>query len=102
MKYAEVEPEKISHWRNQAAKRAFLPKLTAGINRDASDLWHWESGSTTKTGDDALVRGRDTVDWDLSLIWDLGEIIWNNIQNIAIQRGKDMHLFWSQNQNIRI
>ncbi len=102
IEYAEVQPQKIMSWRKQAAQKAFLPKLTAGINRDASDLWHWESGSTTKTGDDLLVRGQETVDWDVSLTWDLGEVVWNNIQNIAIQRGKDMHLFWSQNQNIRI
>jgi hypothetical protein len=78
--YAEVEPEKIARWRKQAGKKAFLPKVSAGVNRDVSDLWHWESGSSTKSGDDYLLRGKDTVEWDVTLTWDLGEIIWSNDQ----------------------
>lgn len=90
IEYAEVEPEKIIRWRKQAEKKAFFPKVSAGINRDASDLWHWESGSTTKTGDDVLVRGRDTVGWDITLTWDLGEIIWNADQTSIDARSRLM------------
>jgi len=80
IKYAEVEPEKIIKWRKQAARKALLPQLSIGIDRNSADLWHWEGGSTTKTDDDILRRGRDTVDWDVTLNWDLGELIWNNDQ----------------------
>ena len=80
IKYAEVEPEKISNWRKQAAKKALLPTVSAGVSRDTGDLWHWETGSTTKNGDDLLIRGKDTVDWDVRLTWDLSEIIWNDDQ----------------------
>lgn len=90
IEYAEVGSEKIARWRRRAAKKAFLPKLSAGVNRDTSDLWHWESGSTTKTGDDILTRGRDTTGWDLSLNWDLGEIIWNDAQTAIDVRSKLM------------
>jgi hypothetical protein len=90
IKYAEVEPEKISRWREKAAKKAFLPKLSASVNRDTSDLWHWESGSTTKTGDDVLIRGRDTVGWDVTLTWDLGEVIWNEDQTSIDVRSRLM------------
>ena len=80
IKYAEVQPEKIKLWRRQAAARAFLPKVTAGVNRDTADLWHWESGSSSKSGDDILVRGKDNVSWDVSLGWDLGDLVWNDAQ----------------------
>ena len=90
IKYAEVEPEKILRWRKQLAKRAFLPKVTTRINRDASDLWHWETGSTTKAGDDLLIRGKETVGWDVSLTWDLSEVIWSSEQTTIDNRSKLM------------
>jgi len=90
VKYAEVEPEKIERWRKQASRRAFFPRVSAGINRDAGDLWHWESGSSTKTGDDVLIKGRDSLEWDLTLSWDLGEIIWSNAQTSIDVRSKLM------------
>jgi photosystem II stability/assembly factor-like uncharacterized protein len=90
MCYADVEPEKIIRWRKQAEKKAFLPKVNAGINRDTSDLWHWEGGSTTKIGDDVLIRGKETVGWDLTLTWDLGELIWNDAQTSIDVRSRLM------------
>jgi len=90
IKYAEVEPEKIIRWRRQAAKKAFLPKFTAGINRDTGDLWHWESGSSTKAYDDVLMKGRDSLGWDITLSWDLGEIIWNSDQTLIDVRSRLM------------
>ena len=64
--------------------------MRIGIDRDTSDLWHWEGGSTTKTDDDILRRGKDTVDWDLTLSWDLGDLIWNNDQTSIDTRSKLM------------
>lgn len=90
IRYAEVEPEKIMRWRKLAARRALLPKVSAGINRDTSDLWHWESGSTTRAGDDLLTKGRDTVNWDLTLTWDLSELIWNDAQTSIDVRSRLM------------
>ncbi|MDD5565424.1 MAG: hypothetical protein PHG31_00815 [Candidatus Omnitrophica bacterium] len=80
MQYAEVEPEKILRWREQAQRKGWLPKITFGLNNDNADLWHWETGSTTKSEDDALRRGRDSIEWDISVSWDLSELIWNNDQ----------------------
>ena len=86
--YAEVQPEKIALWRRQAGMKALLPTLSTGIRRDAGDMWHWESGSTTKAGDDLLVKGRDVLTWDVSLSWDLGELIWNNDQTSIDARSR--------------
>jgi len=92
IKYAEVEPEKIKLWREQARKKAILPQVSIGLDRNTTDLWHWESGSTAigQSGDDLLRRGRDSTDWDVTLSWDLGELIWNNDQTSIDVRSRLM------------
>ncbi|MDD2751701.1 MAG: hypothetical protein PHN59_01025 [Candidatus Omnitrophica bacterium] len=90
IKYAEVEPKKIICWRKQAAKRALFPRVSASVNRDAGDLWHWESGSSTKSGDDVLIKGRDSIGWDVTLTWDLAEVIWSDAQTSIDTRSRLM------------
>ncbi|HNW39480.1 MAG TPA: hypothetical protein PL125_04360 [Candidatus Omnitrophota bacterium] len=88
IRYAEVSPEKITQWRKDAAKKAFLPQVNLGLERNSTDLWHWEGGSTTKSDDDVLHRGRDNIDWDISLTWDLSDLIWNDAQTSIDVRSK--------------
>lgn len=88
IEYAEVQPEKILRWRSQAAKKALLPQLNVGAGRNTTDLWHWEGGSTTKPDDDTLRKGKDSLDWDISLMWDLSELIWNNDQTSIDTRSR--------------
>jgi hypothetical protein len=90
IRYAEVEPGKIQEWRKLAAKKAWMPQVSVGFNRDTTDFLHWESGSTTKTDDDTLRKGKDTIDWDISLSWDLGELIWNDDQTSIDVRSRLM------------
>lgn len=90
IKYAEVSPAKISQWRKDAAKKAILPQINIGLDRNSADLWHWEGGSTTKNDDDVLRRGRDNIDWDVSLSWDLGDLIFNDAQTSIDVRSKLM------------
>ncbi|MDP3729976.1 MAG: hypothetical protein Q8R14_00420 [Candidatus Omnitrophota bacterium] len=86
IKYAEVSPEKIKKWRAESKVSALLPKVSFGADRNTTDLWHWESGSSTKTGDDVLVPGQDSVDWGATVSWELGNIIWNDDQtNIDVR-----------------
>lgn len=80
IRYAEVDNEKIKDWRKKAGSKAFFPQVSVGIDRNTTDLWHWEGGSTTKTDDDILKRGRDSIDWDVSLHWDLSELVFNDAQ----------------------
>lgn len=86
--YADANPEKITRWRRQARSRAWLPHFTVGLRREVSDLWHWESGSTTRDGDDSLRKGRDTVCWDVGLTWELGELVWSDDQTSIDSRSK--------------
>jgi len=92
IKYAEVDPEKIIRWRKQAAKKAWLPKLSADLGRNTTDLWHWEAGSSAvgQSGDDLLRRGKDSLDWDVCVSWDLSELIWNADQTSIDVRSKLM------------
>jgi photosystem II stability/assembly factor-like uncharacterized protein len=88
--YADVSPEKIAKWRRQAASSALLPEVRVGINRNGTDFWHWEGGSTSKPEDDILRKGRDIIEWDIGLAWDLGKIIWNEDQTSIDTRSKLM------------
>jgi photosystem II stability/assembly factor-like uncharacterized protein len=90
IRYAEVSPEKISQWRKSAEKKAMLPKVSIGVDRNSTDLWHWESGSSVTSGDDLLRRGKDSIDWDVSLTWDLSDLIWNESQTSIDVRSKLM------------
>jgi len=51
-----------------------------GFNKDTSELWHWEGGSTTREYDDILRRGKNVYEWDVNMRWDLGDLIWNDAQ----------------------
>ena len=90
IKYAEVSPEKITQWRKEASRKALLPQVSIGLDRNTTDLWHWEGGSTTKVDDDTLRRGKDNIDWDVSLSWDLSDLIWNDAQTSIDVRSKLM------------
>jgi hypothetical protein len=90
IKYAEVSPEKIIQWRKGAAMKAMLPQVNVGLDRNTTDLWHWEGGSTTKADDDVLRKGNDSVEWGLTLSWDLSDLIWNDAQTSIDVRSKLM------------
>lgn len=88
IQYAEAEPEKIMIWRKKAALKASMPEISLGVSRNVTDLWHWESGSTTKTDDDELKRGKDAVEWAVTLRWDLSELIWSSDQTAIDVRSR--------------
>jgi len=86
IEYAEVHPDKIKEWRNSADKKALLPSISIGADRYLTDYWHWDSG----TSPDTLQKGRDAVNWDVAMTWDMGELIWNNDQTSIDTRSKLM------------
>jgi len=80
IRYAEVSPEKIARWRRQAALKALLPTVDLGLDRDSSRDIHIDEGSfpnfqVLETED----RDRSV---DFTISWDLGELIWNQMQSI--------------------
>ncbi len=95
MKYAEVQPEKIEAWRKAAAKSAWLPKLSMGVNGDKNlttgdSVWgSYTSGGQVYIGPDDKTF-YDNFGWDVSLSWDLGDLIWNSDQTSIDSRSKLM------------
>ena len=86
IEYAEVDPDKIKSWRSLARKRAFLPDVSVGVDRAADNLLHWDSGGNP----DNLLKGRDYVDWDVSVSWDLADLVWSSDQTTIDSRSKLM------------
>lgn len=84
--YAEVHPNKIKGWRRGAKYRAIMPTVSVGLDRDATEYFHWDSGPNP----DNLLKGRDFMDWDFSISWDFGDLIWNPDQTSIDSRSKLM------------
>ena len=57
-----------------------------GLDRDAADLFHWNTGANP----DELQKGRDFIDWDVSLSWDLADFVWSTDQTTIDSRSKLM------------
>ncbi|MBN1913809.1 MAG: hypothetical protein JW788_05345, partial [Candidatus Omnitrophica bacterium] len=94
IEYAEVGSLKIKRWRKQAAKRAFLPKVTLDADWDldrttSHAIWGTYYSSTLP---DRFFRGPDDVtkynnkNWGISLSWELGDLIYSDDQtNIDVR-----------------
>jgi len=84
--YAEVHPDKIKSWRRRADRKAIFPTVSVGLDRSASEFFHWDTGGNP----DTLLKGKDFLEWDVSVSWNLGELIWNNDQTSIDSRSKLM------------
>ncbi len=95
IEYAEVSPEKIKAWRRKVRKKAWLPKITVGIdgdkNKTVSDsVWgSYTSGGQSYVGPDDKTF-HNNFGWDVSLSWDLSNVIWNEEQTSIDMRSKLM------------
>lgn len=85
MHYAEVEPEKIQRWRRQAYLRAFLPTFSVDYDRDV------DTDISTSTTSGRVITVKDpSKTFDLSLNWDIGDVIWSTDQTSIDVRSKLM------------
>ena len=88
VKYAEATPDKIKEWRRKAKMKAILPKLTIGLDSSQSTNYEIYTSATTRyvyDGPDDESRG-----WDMTLSWELGDLIWNQDQTAIDVRSKLM------------
>ena len=78
MRFAELDPEKIRSWRNQARLKALFPKITFGVDDNRST----NSEIYTSATKDYITVGPDDVSRgiDLSVSWELGDMIWSDAQ----------------------
>ncbi|MBU4457212.1 MAG: hypothetical protein KJ902_00555, partial [Candidatus Omnitrophica bacterium] len=84
--YAEVHPDKIKKWREDARRKALLPDVSLGLDRYVIDLYHWDAGQNP----DVLQKGDDVVSWDVTMSWDLGDLIWSSDQTSIDTRSRLM------------
>ncbi len=95
IEYAEVHPNKIKEWREGARKKAWLPNVSLGLaqdkNRTIGDSVYgsYTSGGQQYVGPDDKTF-YDNLGWDVSLSWDLGDIVWNSDQTSIDSRAKMM------------
>lgn len=93
--YAEVHPQKIAQWRVLARRRAWLPELDVSV--DGGTDWSSSDsiyGTTTGggahyVGPDDKTRGED-FGWDVTLSWNLANLIWSTEQTTIDSRSKLM------------
>ncbi len=93
--YAEVSHKKIENWRRQAQRKAWLPSLDIGIDGDkdwgsSDSIWgSYSSGGQHYVGPDDKSSGED-LGWDVSLSWDLADLVWSTDQTTIDSRSKMM------------
>ncbi len=84
VRYADMDPLKIQRWHRQSRMKALVPSFSLGVDRNATDLWHWDTGQNP----DEMIKGREITEWDVSLNWDLSEMIWSSDQTSIDSRSK--------------
>jgi outer membrane protein TolC len=95
IEYARVNPRKIASWENQAQKKAWMPKLSMGLDSDRNKTLSDNIYGSYTGGGQSYIGPRDKTfysnfGWDVSLSWDLGELIWNPDQTSIDSRSKLM------------
>lgn len=86
IEYAEVSPKKIEWMRRSARNKAWLPKVSAGLDGDIDRTLDLDRGGTADS--DFYIEGPKDKGWgwDVDFTWDLGELIWNQDQcNIDVR-----------------
>ena len=88
IRYAEAQPKKILQWRRQASLRALLPKVAIGIDRSRSLDAHFDEGTFPRF--QIIETQAHDTGIDVSMTWELGDLIWNNDQTSIDVRSKFM------------
>ncbi len=93
IEYAEVQPEKINKWRKAAASKALLPDLRVAYD-DAED-WQSSTYFYKNTYEEQYLKDNDITagndkGWSVSLVWELGDLIYNSDQTSIDVRSRLM------------
>ena len=90
MMYAEVHPDKIRRWRQEASLHALLPTLKLDYDQ-THDTYVNGVASTTNPAYDRIFTATDpSHSFALSFTWDLGDLIWNGDQTSIDTRSRLM------------
>jgi hypothetical protein len=86
VRYSDTDKKKIESWHRQSRARALIPQVAIGVDRETGELWHWDTGPNP----DVLQKGREHHDWDLTVAWELSDLIWSSDQTSIDSRSKLM------------
>lgn len=86
IRYAEVHPDKILHWRRRARLAAFMPEL--GLGWDRTRTVEIDRGGTNDP--DTFILGPEEKGVDVSFSWDIAKLIWNDDETSIDTRSKLM------------
>jgi len=88
IKYAEVSPEKIKNWRREARLKALFPKVSFSTDKNRSTNYEIYTSATK----DYVIAGPDDISdgWDVSVSWELGDLIYSDDQTNIDVRSKLM------------
>lgn len=84
--YADVGKDKTDNWKVLSRRKAVLPSVSWQVQRDISDIYHWDSGANP----DVLQKGIEAMDWSVTLKWELSDLIWSTAQTTIDTRSKIM------------
>ena len=87
IKYNDLGPDKIRKWHFESRMRALAPKVSIGFDNSKSNHYNIVAAATVPDRD-RVVAGPDDIDegFDLSVSWDLANIIWSDDQtNIDVR-----------------
>ena len=88
IRYAEVHPDKIRHWRRAASRKALLPTVSISYDQNRSITDRTDEGSFPAY---QVTDEKDRDDnWTFTASWDLGEWVWNDDQTSIDVRSRLM------------
>ena len=90
IQYAEVHPDKIKAWREQAARKAFMPTVSLTTVTSSNQNVDIDRGGTNDPDKFIIGPKESSFDWHAGVSWDLGELIWNNDQTSIDTRSRLM------------
>ncbi|MBI2495944.1 MAG: hypothetical protein HYW10_05215, partial [Candidatus Omnitrophica bacterium] len=88
IRYAEVHPDKIRQWRRQAALRALFPAVEIGVDHDRTRRASIDEGTFPKF--QIIETDNRDAGLNLSVKWELGDLLWNDDQTSIDVRSKLM------------
>lgn len=88
--YANVSAKKMKDWHKRSRYRAALPSLSLDYEFDAQENIDIDRGSTST--EDIYIMGPEekASGWNLSIEWDLADLVWNKDQTSIDYREKYM------------
>ncbi len=90
VQYAEVHPDKIKAWREQAARKAWMPTVSFTTNTTKDRNVDVDRGGTNDPDKFIVGPSKKNFDWHMGVSWNLSDLIWNNDQTSIDSRSKLM------------